>query len=103
MYCTEEVLLLIRIIKVFLDLVKFVIPIVLIVLCTFDLLRIVVSKKDDDAKKYRKYIYNRIFNCILLFLIPTIIFLLFNIVIDGNNLSDVGGLRNCWDVANQNK
>lgn len=99
MSCTGEVLLLIRIIKVFLDIVKFIMPIALIVLCTFDLFRIVISRRDDDAKKYRKYIYNRIFNCILLFLIPTIIFLLFNILIGGNNLSDVSELRNCWDVA----
>ena len=103
MYCTGEVLFLIRIIKVFLDLVKFIMPIALIVLCTFDLFRIVISKKDDDAKKYRKYIYNRIFNCILLFLIPTIIFLLFNILIGGNNLSDVSDIRNCWEIADQNK
>jgi len=99
MSCTGEVLLLIRIIKVFLNIVKFIMPVALIVLCTFDLFRIVISKKDDDAKKYRKYIYNRIFNCILLFLIPTIIFLLFNVVVGGNNLSNVGELRNCWNVA----
>lgn len=101
MSCTREVLLLISIIKVFLGIIKFIMPVVLIVLCTFDLFRIVISKKDDDAKKYRKYIYNRIFNCILLFLIPTIIFLLFNILIDGNNLSGISELRNCWEIADQ--
>ena len=53
----------------------------------------------SNIKKYRKYIYNRIFNCILLFLIPTIIFLLFNLLIANNNISNVGELRNCWDIV----
>ena len=97
--CTNEVILLINIIKVFLNLVKFAMPVILIVLCTFDLFRIIISKKEDDIKKYRKYIYNRIFNCILLFLIPTIIFLLFNLLIANNNISNVGELRNCWDIV----
>ena len=97
--CTDEVILLIRIIKVFIELVKFSMPVILIVLCTFDVLRIVVSKKEDDIKKYRKYIYNRIFNCILLFLVPTIIFLLFNLLITNNDISNVGELRNCWNIV----
>jgi len=96
--CTDEVVLLIRIIKVFLNLVKFAMPIILIVLCTFDIFRIVISKKDDDIKKYRKYIYNRIFNCILLFLIPTIVFLLFKLIVS-DNISNVSDLRNCWELV----
>lgn len=95
--CTSEVLFLIRVIKVFLNLIKFAMPIVLIVLCTFDVFRIVISKKDDDVKKYRKYIYNRIFNCILLFLIPTIIFLLFNIIFENND--SINSVENCWKSA----
>lgn len=97
MSCTEDVLLLIRIIKIFLNIIKFAMPVILIVLCTFDIFRIVISKSDDDVKKYRKYIYNRIFNCVLLFLIPTIIFLLFNLLITNNNIADVDSLQNCWN------
>lgn len=97
--CTAEVILLIRIIKVFINLVKFAMPVILIVLCTFDVFRIVISKKEDDIKKYRKYIYNRIFNCILLFLIPTIVFLLFNVLITNSNISNVSELRNCWNIV----
>ena len=97
--CTDEVLLLIGIIKNFLNIVKFVMPILLIVLCTFDVFRIVISKKDDDIKKYRKYIYNRIFNCVLLFLIPTIIFLLFKLLITNSNISNVGVVQNCWELV----
>lgn len=99
MSCTDDVLLLIRVIKVFLNIIKYAMPIILIVLCTFDIFRIVVSKSEDDAKKYRKYIYNRIFNCILLFLIPTIIFLLFRLLITNNNIANVGELQNCWDLV----
>jgi len=99
MRCTEEVILLIRIIKVFLDIIKFLMPVALIVLCTFDLFRIVISTKDEDTKKYHKYIYNRIFNCILLFLIPTIIFLLFKLLITDNNISDLSQLQDCWNAA----
>lgn len=97
--CTNDVILLIRVIKVFINLVKFAMPIILIVLCTFDVFRIVISKKEDDIKKYRKYIYNRIFNCILLFLIPTIIFLLFNILITENNISNIGDVQKCWNIV----
>ena len=83
----------------FLNILKYAMPIVLIVLCTFDIFRIVISKKEEDIKKYRKYIYNRIFNCILLFLVPTIIFLLFNLLLNETNISSIGDVQKCWNMV----
>lgn len=96
--CTSEVISLLSVIKTFLNIVKYIMPIVLIVYCTIDVFKIIISKKDDDVKKYRKNIFDRVIGCIILLLIPTIVFLLLDLLIN-DNISNVASIKECWNLV----
>ena len=51
--CTEEMQMIIGIVITILDIIKFIVPIVLIIFCTIDIFKIIVSKKEDEIKKLR--------------------------------------------------
>lgn len=98
MNCTNEVLILIGVSKAFVNIIKYSALIILIVLCTFDLFRIIIINDEKDIKKYRKYIYNRIFCCILLFFIPTIMFVLFDALTNDNGIVNISEIQKCWNI-----
>lgn len=89
---------LIRIIKdgIF-PIVQVVIPIILIVLCTFDLGKAVLSSDDKENKKILKRIVRRLVFAILIFFIVTVINLIFTMV--GNITENEALIRwsQCWN------
>lgn len=89
---------LIRIIKdgIF-PIVQVVIPIILIVLCTFDLGRAVIGSDDKENKKLFKRILRRLVFAILIFFIVTVINLIFTMV--GNITENEALIRwsQCWN------
>ncbi len=89
---------LIRIIKdgIF-PIVQVVIPIILIVLCTFDLGRAVIGSDDKENKKILKRIVRRLVFAILIFFIVTVINLIFTMV--GNITESEALIRwsQCWN------
>lgn len=74
-----------------------VIPIVLVVLCTFDLGRAVIGSDDKENKKLFKRILRRLVFAILIFFIVTVINLIFTIV--GNITENEALIRwsQCWN------
>ena len=89
---------LIRIIKdgIF-PIVQVVIPIILIVLCTFDLGRAVIGSDDKENKKILKRIVRRLVFAILIFFIVTVVNLIFTMV--GNITENEALIRwsQCWN------
>lgn len=89
---------LIRIIKdgIF-PIMQVVIPIILIVLCTFDLGRAVIGSDDKENKKILKRIVRRLVFAILIFFIVTVINLIFTMV--GNITESEALIRwsQCWN------
>ena len=93
--CTNDVLSVLDVIKRILNIVQIALIILLIIYCTIDVAKIVISKNDDDIKKYRTSVYNRIISCILIFLIPSIVFLLFGSLFN-NSAYDINEIKECW-------
>ena len=89
---------LIRIIKdgIF-PIVQVVIPIILIVLCTFDLGRAVIGSDDKENKKLFKRILRRCVYAILIFFIVTVINLIFTMVGNITENEDLIKWSNCWN------
>lgn len=89
---------LIRIIKdgIF-PIMQIVIPIILVVLCTFDLGRAVIGSDDKENKKILKRIVRRLVFAILIFFIVTVINLIFTMV--GNITENEALIRwsQCWN------
>lgn len=77
--------------------VQIAIPIILIVLCTFDLGKAVISSDDKENKKLIKRLVRRCVYAILIFFIITIINLIFTIV--GTITEDEELIRwsECWN------
>ena len=93
--CTNDALTIIDAVKRVLNIVQIALIVLLIVYCTVDIAKIVISKNDDKIKKYRSSIYNRIISCILIFLIPSLVFLIFGSILNNSSMS-INEIKQCW-------
>ena len=93
--CTNDAITMIDAVKRVLNVVQIVLIVLLIIYCPIDVAKIVISKNDDEIKKYRSSIYNRIISCILIFLIPSVVFLLFSTVLNNSSMS-INEIKQCW-------
>lgn len=71
--CDSNVQEIFNIIIQVLDVVHFFVPIVLIIFCTADIFKIIVSKKEDEVKKLRNDVFWKIGYAILIYLIPYLV------------------------------
>lgn len=85
----------IKLIKAVLALVKFGIPIVLIVLGTIDLGKAVMASKDDEMKKAQGVLIKRVVYAVVIFLLVTIVELVMNLV-STNSDPDASNWFKCW-------
>ena len=82
-----------------LDLVFFIIPFLLIVMITIDLVKIVIGANDEkNIRTNRKTIINRLIYAMLLFFVPTIVSVVMNLLGDVNFNS---GYQQCLNNANK--
>ncbi len=94
--CTRDLWDVISVIKWALNLIRWAIPIILIVLTTIDVAKVVTAGNLDDKlkKEVGQKITTRLIYAIIIFLIPTIVSLLFKIlpsaIVSGNWTA-------CWD------
>ena len=93
--CTNDALTIIDAVKRVLNIVQIALIVLLIVYCTVDIAKIVILKNDDEIKKYRSSIYNRIISCILIFLIPSLVFLIFGSILNNSSMS-INEIKQCW-------
>lgn len=91
--CTTEMLQVMALIRFILNVVRFVIPIVLIVLGTFDLFKAVTAGKDEDIKKKQQVLIKRVVAGVIVFLVPTIVFILMGWLGNDQWKTD------CWDKS----
>lgn len=77
--------------------VQIAIPIILLVLCTFDLGRAVIGSDDKENKKILKRIVRRLVYAILIFFFITVINLVFTMVGSITDNEDLIKWSNCWN------
>ncbi len=89
---------LVRIIKdgVF-PIIQIAIPIILLVLCTFDLGRAVIGNDDKENKKLLKRIIRRLVYAILIFFFITVVDLVFTMVGSITENEDLIRWSQCWN------
>lgn len=73
------------------------IPIILIVLCTFDLGKAVIGSDDKENKKLQKRIIRRLVYAILIFFMVTVINLVFSMVGSITENESLIRWSNCWN------
>ncbi len=97
--CTagSDLVKVIAIVRLVINAICIVVPIVLILLGAIDLFRAVIASKEEDIKKNQQRLIKRVIAGIIVFLVPTIITVLLNLIGVSN------GWKKCWDNAkNQN-
>ena len=77
--------------------VQIAIPIILLVLCTFDLGRAVIGSDDKENKKILKRIVRKLVYAILIFFFITVINLVFTMVGSITDNEDLIKWSNCWN------
>ena len=91
--CTEDMKTILGVIQSALNIVKFAIPILLIVFGIIDLSKAVISQDDKAAKEAQKRFISRLIYAVVIFLVPTIISLIFSLL----KFSDGTTYKQCWD------
>lgn len=87
----------ISIIKTVLSIVQWAIPIILIVIGTFDMMKAVIASKEDEIKAAQKLLIKRVVYAVVIFLIPTIVYFVFNIVSNTDGIDGTGNFWDCWN------
>ena len=78
----------IRVIKYLINIVKYVIPILLIVLVTYDFIRAMLEKDEAKMKEARNKSVKRVAYAIIIFVVPIVVTLLFKTLDKGLNDAD---------------
>lgn len=88
-----------QIVGEFLLIFKIAIPVILIVICIFDIGKAIVSSKDKDNKGRLKNVLFRILACFLLFFLPAIMMIIFGLNSEYNEERENSGLdyNVCYD------
>ena len=101
--CNEDMQMILGIIITLLEVVRFFIPIVLIVFCTIDIFKIIVSKKEDEIKKLRKDVLMKIVYCVIIYLIPILVPFIFNLMDNLLPMDYDSSWKTCWDFVKETK
>ncbi len=94
--CTSSsstVVQVIAIVRLVMNVICIAVPIVMIVLGSIDLFKAVTSSKEEEIKKKQQTLIKRVIAGVLVFLVPTIVSLLMNLLGTGNNWAE------CWNNA----
>lgn len=82
----------IAIVRLVMNIICVAVPIIMILMGTIDLFKAVTAGKDDDIKNKQKALITRIIAGVLVFLVPTIVSVLMNLI-------GVSKWRTCWNSA----
>ena len=91
---TPDILKVMKIVKLSLTIIKIFVPIILIVSIMIDYTRVIVSKDSDALFNMSKLTIKRIIAACLIFLIPSLIGIIFNVT------STTKSYKACFDNAN---
>lgn len=101
--CNSDIQMILDIIITVLDVVRFFVPVILIIFCTIDIFKIIVSKKEDEIKKLRKDILVKIVYAVLIYLIPFFVPFILNLVDNLLPMDYDNSWKQCWDLVKENK
>lgn len=81
----------IAIIRNIVTIIQWIVPVILILMGTIDLVKAVTQGKEDDIKKGQKTLITRAIAAVIVFLIPIIVNVVINFIGKGNN-----NYATCW-------
>ncbi len=104
--CDNDFVAILRIIRWVVNIICFAVPIILIVLSILDIAKIVTAGNIDDKlkKEVSDRIVTRVIFSVIIFLVPTIVGLLFRFIpVDTKDATFEGATwSDCWEAAKNN-
>lgn len=88
----------IAIIRNIVTIIQWIVPVILILMGTIDLVKAVTQGKEDDIKKGQKTLITRAIAAVIVFLIPIIVNVIMNFIGKGND-----SYANCWSAVSDCK
>ena len=100
-YCCSDagIALFLHVFKSAMDIIHIIVPIVLIVMCSIDLAKMVISP-DDQNKAKSKGLINKVIAAVVVFLIP-ILFDFIISIIPKEILPNSFDIPSCWNAADE--
>ncbi len=90
--CPDEMQAIVNILKFVLTAIQWLVPILLILWGTIDLVKAVVAGKEEDIKKNQKALVKRVISAVIVFLLPLAVSILMGLI-------GTEGWKTCWDGA----
>lgn len=90
--CQPDLQVIVNILKFALTAIQWLVPILLILWGTIDLVKAVVAGKEEDIKKNQKALIKRVISAVIVFLLPVAVGILMGLI--GEE-----GWRTCWKKA----
>lgn len=81
----------VAIVSFILKIIQWVVPIILIILGTFDLVKAVTAGKEDEIKKGQQVLIKRVIAAVIVFLVPLLVSILMGMI--GNK-----SWKSCWNA-----
>lgn len=101
--CDPDFVSILRIVRWVVNIICFAVPIILIVLCVLDIAKIVTAGNIDDKlkKEVTGRIATRVIFAVIIFLVPTIVGIIFRFVpVDSTDKTLNGATwQDCWNEA----
>lgn len=85
----------ISVVKFILMVIQYVVPVVLIIFGSIDLIKAVIAGKEDDIKKNQQTLFKRIIAAVIVFCIPLIVSVVMGLI--GST-----EWKTCWNEADSN-
>jgi len=90
----SELMPIISAVKFILKVVQYVVPIVLIIFGSIDLVKAVIAGKEDDIKKNQQTLFKRIIAAVIVFCIPLIVSVVMGLIGSSE-------WKECWKNADE--
>lgn len=94
--CDDNMTNILTIVRFVLTIIQWVVPVILILLGTIDLVKAVIAGKEDDIKKHQQTLIKRAIAAVIVFLVPLLVSLIMGLL--GTN-----DWKTCWDDAKGKK
>lgn len=90
--CSDEMQAIINIFDFIITIIQWVVPILLILFGTIDLVKAVTAGKEEDIKKNQKALFKRAISAVIVFLVPLAVKIIMGLI--GSS-----SWKACWDGA----
>lgn len=96
--CPTDMQTIMDVVKIAMNVLRWIIPILLIILGTIDISKAVTANDDKQIKAAQKSFVTRLIYSIVIFLIPTLVSLIFSLLPDTTFGTNVEGYswKDCW-------